>query len=157
MDGLGAYLLSVICAATICGIVTNFFELKGALGAAVKLAAGAFLAFTVIGPIAGCDMGNLTDWDGLYDADAANAVEQGKAMTHQALSDGIKARCEAYILDKAGDMELSITVEVGVSDDEIPVPSTVRISGDISPYKKTRLKAILANDLGIAEENQIWI
>ncbi len=77
-------------------------------------------------------------------------------MTQQALSDIIKSRCEAYILDKAAGMDLSLTVEVGVSADEMPVPKTVRISGNISPYKKSKLKSILVNDLGIEEEDQTW-
>ena len=156
MDGIGAYLLSVICAAAVYGIVMHIFEMKGALGATVKLAAGLFLAFTVMSPISRWAGGGITDFGSILGGDGSYAVEQGKSLTHQALSECIKARCEAYILDKAEDMELTLSVEVGLSSDDIPVPNSVRISGNISPYKKTKLQSILVNDLGIEEEDQIW-
>lgn len=155
MEDFGAYLLSVICGAAVCGIVMHFFELKGTLGASVKLAAGLFLAFTVLSPVVRWSSGSV-NIGGILNSDGAYAVEQGKTMTQQALSEIIKSRCEAYILDKAAGMDLSLTVEVGLSADEMPVPKTVRISGNISPYKKSKLKSVLVKDLGIEEENQIW-
>lgn len=155
MEGFCAYLLSVICGATVYGIVTHFFELKGTLGASIKLVAGLFLAFTVICPAVRWSSSSL-NFSGILTGDGSYAVEQGKTITQQALSDIIKSRCEAYILDKAAGMDLSLTVEVGVSADEMPVPKTVRISGNISPYKKSKLKSILVNDLGIEEEDQTW-
>jgi hypothetical protein len=45
---------------------------------------------------------------------------------------------------------------VTLSDELPPVPVEVRLSGDISPYIKTRLQSILEDDLGISKENQIW-
>lgn len=155
MEGFSAYLLSVICAAAVYGIVFHFFDWKGTLGASLKLVAGLFLAFAVLTPICRWSGGSM-DLGGILNSDGSYAVEQGKAMTQQALSEIIKSRCEAYILDKAAEMDLSLTVAVSLSADELPVPQSVRISGNISPYKKSKLKSILVNDLGLEEEVQIW-
>lgn len=156
MNGVGAYILSVICAASICAIVMHFFETKGAIHGAVKLAAGLFLAFTVINPVVCWTGGGLLDVEGVFSSDASSAVEEGISMTKQSLSQIIKDRCEAYILDKAADMDLSLLVEVGLTDEDIPAPNSVKISGNISPYKKMKLQSILVNDLGIDKEDQIW-
>jgi hypothetical protein len=38
----------------------------------------------------------------------------------------------------------------------MPVPEYVRISGNVAPYAKQQLINIIARELGVAEENQIW-
>ena len=61
----------------------------------------------------------------------------------------IKQRTQAYILDKAQALNTVLEVEVTLSDDDIPVPLKVRLKGKISPYAKGRLQATIAEDLGI--------
>lgn len=156
MEGLRSYLLSIICAAAICGIAIRFFDGKGAQGAAVKLVGGLFLIFAVIHPIVGFRMTDLSVSTGFYSADVQAAVQEGKMMTQKSLSQGMIEQCEAYILGKAGELGLSVTVEVTLTQDELPVPAGVIISGDISPFKKSRLASILEDDLGIRKEDQIW-
>jgi hypothetical protein len=54
-------------------------------------------------------------------------------------------------------MHADIQVEVTVSTDALPIPVGVRIIGNVSPYVRTKLQQTLAEDLGIAKENQVWI
>ena len=44
-----------------------------------------------------------------------------------------------------------------LSQDEIPVPSTVRLQGSISPYARQSLQQWLQDDIGVPKEHQIWI
>ncbi len=157
MGGLRSYLLGVICAAIVCGLVIRFLGDKGSHGTMVKLIAGVFMAFTVIRPIADIRLGDLTDITDIYSADARAAVAEGEKTSRQALAAGIKAQCEAYILDKAEAMGLKLTAEVELSQDDLPVPIAVRISGQASPYKKTQLRQLITDGLGIEKEHQIWI
>ena len=77
-------------------------------------------------------------------------------MAYQAMTELIKEKSQAYILDKAAELDASITADVTISEEELPKPLSVVISGQVSPYNRKRLESILETDLGIAKENQVW-
>lgn len=156
MEDIKIYLLGIVGAAVICGIITRFVGEKGTQGAMVKLIAGLFLTFTVIRPIANIRLDGWSDFADLYSDSGVEAAAAGERMTKDALRSSIKAQTEAYILDKAAALALNLEVDVTLSDDEIPIPATVRLSGKSSPYAKLRLQAIITQDLGIDKEHQIW-
>lgn len=157
MEDIKEYLLSIVAAAVICGIVTRFTGEKGTQGAMVKLIAGLFLTFTVIAPVAKIDLSGLTDFAELYSDTGAQAAALGEQMSRDALRSSIKARTEAYILDKAAELELNLEVEVTLSEDDIPLPAAVRLSGKSSHYAKLRLQSMITQELGIEKEKQVWI
>lgn len=155
MEGMRDYLLSVIAAAVIGGIV-NSIAGKGAGGSMIRLIAGLFLTFTLIQPVVDLNINSFTDWvDGISQSSTA-AVTDGLSMRDNALRAGIKDAAEAYILDKACRMDVSLAVEIGLSDDELPVPESISLSGNVSPYAKQQLQALIAEDLGIDKEHQKW-
>ena len=156
MEDIKAYLLGIVGAAVVCGIATRLIDDKGTQGAMIKLIAGLFLAFTVIRPIANIQLDGLTDFADVYTDAGAAAVAEGERMTTDAIRASIKARSEAYILDKAAELALSVEVEVTLSNDEIPLLVSVRVSGKASNYAKSRLQAIITQDLGINKEHQVW-
>ena len=145
-----------MAAAVICGIVRRLLGEKGTQGAVAKLLTGIFLALTVVSPLAKVEVGRLADIAGDYRADGLAAAAMGEEMTRQALAESIKAQTEAYILDKAAALEVTLTVEVEVSDEEVPVPCRVRLTGQVSPSAKSKLSGIITEDLGIEKERQIW-
>lgn len=151
-----AYLLSVVAAAIISAIVTKLLGSKGTQGAVGKLVAGLFLAFTIILPLRSVEIGKLGSFADVYSQQAQAAVEVGKLQTRQALQAGIKESCEAYILDKAQGWNAHLEVEVTVSDDDIPMPVSVQLSGNVSPNAKSQLTRIITEDLGIPKEDQKW-
>lgn len=151
------YLLSVVAAAIICGIVVKLMGTKGTQGAVGKLIAGLFLAFTVIAPLRDVRIGSLSSFADPYSAAAQAAAAEGEEQTFQALRESIKQGCEAYILDKARQLDVDLEVEVNVSEEEVPVPTSVRLKGDVSPNSKSKLTAIIAEDLDIPKEEQTWI
>lgn len=156
MDGLRQYLLSVTAAALVCAVVQKLLSKKGTAASIGKMLTGLFLAFTVISPFARLEIGSLSDITKGFESDAADAVAAGQSSTRNAIAQGIITRTQAYILDKAAELNVELTVEVTVSDDDIPVPVKVRLSGDVSPYAKQRLQTIISDDLSIAKEDQIW-
>lgn len=157
MEALREYFLSVTAAAVICGILTSLLGTKGTAGSMVKLICGLFLAFTVIRPIADIQIEDFALFTAEISDDAQAAVSMGEDFNRDSLAEIIKDETEAYILDKARILGAELQVDVTLSRDSQPVPVEVLISGDISPYGKTQLQEIIAEDLGIAKENQLWI
>lgn len=157
MDSIRDYLLAIVAAAIICGIMTKFLGAKGAQGALAKMICGLFLTFTLVRPIADFRIGDITDITDWYSGEADRAVSAGTSMTKNALRQSIKARAEAYILDKAEQMRAELTVQIELSEDDIPVPKSIQLTGNVSPYTKNRLQTIIKEDLGIDKEHQKWI
>lgn len=156
MAAVGQYIVSVAASAIFGGILTGMLPGKGTAPVLLRLICGIFLAFIAICPLTQIELEDLPviSSDYLEEAEAVSA--DGEILAAEVLTDIIKERTEAYILDKARSLNAELTVEVTLSGDAIPVPLSVRLIGSISPYGKSRLQAILEDELGISKENQIW-
>ncbi len=88
--------------------------------------------------------------------DAQEAAASGENTVRELLVESIIEQTEAYILEKAKEMNIDLAVQVEVSEDDIPMPTSVCLSGKISPYAKTRISELIAQDLGINKEHQTW-
>lgn len=155
MESLLQYVITVTAAAIIAGILAGFMDEKSSSGGLIRLIAGLFLAFAVISPVV------QLDWDGItaslsdFSAEGSLAAAEGENIASETYSSIIKSETEAYILDKAAALNVSLKVEVTVDGDP-PVPTAVRLSGEVSPYAKQQLQQILCEELDIAKENQQW-
>lgn len=156
MEAIGQYLLSVSGVAIISAIVLRLLEGKGVDASLVKMLCGIFMALTVISPFTEVRLSDLTNLLPDISAEAEAAVADGELTGKNALAARICEQLEAYILDKAARMDVSLTVEVELTQDAIPLPKTIRLSGNISPYAKSKLQSIIEDDLGIDKENQLW-
>lgn len=154
MDAIRDYLLSVTAAALICGAVSSLVGKKGSLSTLLKLLCGIFLAATVIKPAVDLRIEDLSHISNLLPMDAEQAVANGKEMAAKEMNRIIKEKAEAYILDKA--MSLGAEVEVTI-ELENSVPAGITVKGDVSPFVKSKLSACITQDLGIVQEEQIWI
>lgn len=154
---MGKYLLSVVGAALLCGIVTNLLGEKGAMGAAVKLLAGIYMTLTIITPWGDLRLDELSQLKDQITADGERITLSGQNATRDAMAESIIANTRTYILDKAETFGAELTVEVMLDDSTIPVPCGVRIRGSISPYNREKLSSIIQRDLGIPTEAQIWM
>lgn len=157
MDGIRDYLLAISAAAILCGIVSRLLGKKGTPAAIGKMLCGVFLALAVMQPLSRFRPGIWEEFSFDMEQTAAQAVEKGQVETKKAVAKIIKERCEAYILEKAAQMQTKLTVEVFLSDDNIPVPNGVRLQGAVSPAAKSRLQTLISEELGIPKEKQIWI
>ena len=155
MDGVRQYVFTVVAAALLCGILSSIFH-QGKSKELLRILCGIFLTFTVLKPIIGADWTKFLEESIIFESDAQQAAALGENMARQATAELIKEKCQAYILDKAAELNVSITAEVTVSEEESPKPISVVISGQISPYSRAKLESILETDLGIAKENQVW-
>ena len=156
MSPFGQYLLTVVCAATIASIAISITADNGSAGKLVKMIAGLFVVITMIYPLKKLSFASITDiWSDLS-VDASAIVEDGADLAKAQRSELIKQKIAAYILDKASMLGLSIEVHVTLSDDEPPIPKSIIIDGDVSPYVKKQLNESIQQELGIAEEQIVW-
>lgn len=156
MDTVKSYLLSVIASAIISGIVISIVGKKGTNAAVIKLLAGIFMALTVLSPWTKLEFDSLTEFFSSTEIEAGGVVTEGQQLATETMSSIIKSQVEAYILDKADNLGLKIEAEVSVTGTDPPEPDAVTLKGQASPYAKKRLQQIIADDLGISEEKQLW-
>lgn len=155
MEGVKAYLLSILAAAIICGFVNRIVRNR-ANGAVVRMASGIIMLLTIIQPLLDID---IVDWTGFYfdiEEQISDIQEKGDRERVNAISEIIKEKTAAYILQQAQSFHANISVDVILSDDSMPVPEYVRISGELAPYAKQQLINIIERELGVARENQLW-
>lgn len=153
MEALRQYIISVVAAALICGIITGLFP-KGAAREVMKLVCGLFLAYTVLRPMAGAELGNLEDLPFSFSSQGEAAAALGTQMAEESMAQFIKEETQAYILDKASKLGLTLEADVTLDEENIPVAVTLR--GQVSPYDRSRLERMLTQDLAIAKENLQW-
>ena len=155
MDGIRQYIFTVIAAALLCGVLSSIFH-QGKSKDLLRILCGIFLAFTVLKPITGVDLSDIWEESLIFESDAEQTAALGENMAYQAMTELIKEKSQAYILDKADALGAAIQAEVTLSQSDPPVPVSVTLMGEASPYVRSRLEAILESDLGIAKENLKW-
>lgn len=155
MDWLGQYVLSVSAAALICGIVTGLTETTPAKGI-IRLMCGLALAIQILSPLGDLDIQALEEFALSYEADGFEAAAMGENMARASAEDIIKAKTEAYILDKAAAVNATITADVTLCQDGLPVPVSVSLRGSVPPYARKALEDYIQKELGIPKENQLW-
>lgn len=157
MAEIREYLIGVTVAAILCGIVTALSGEKGFLGAVMKLLTGLLMALALVSPWVTISLDGLFGWTEAVKTDAESVVQQGQSLGEETYRQVIKERLEAYILDEAQALGLDLTVAITLADDGTPIPVAAELTGSASPYLKQRLSLLLANELGIEKEDQIWI
>lgn len=153
MTAVRQYIISVTAAAILCGILTAIVGGKQ-IKPIWKLIVGIFLTLTAIRPLADIDLGAVPTLAEGYTLQAEEAVMTGKELMDSQKQTIIKSRLESYILDKAEGLGVTLTVDILLDEHGLPV--SVQLNGDVSPGAKTRLQSIIAVDLGIPKEAQIW-
>lgn len=156
MDDIRQYLIGVVVAGLMCSIISMIVGKKGMIGTVTTLLTGLLMVLAVVSPWATIQIDGLLDWTDELSVDADGIVGNGENMAIEAYRQGIIARTQSYILEKAKALDCDLQVEVLLSDDATPVPEQVRISGNISPYAKQIISTFLTDDLGIDREAQIW-
>ena len=156
MAAIREYILGLTAAAMLCGITLSFAE-KGPVELLLKLICGLILTFCLTQPLLNISLGNWQELGIDFSEEAEEAALQGSESAEQEIRALIKQETEAYILDKARQLNLDIKVEVTLSREAMPIPESVVIRGTVQPYQKSRLSLILTRELGIRKENQKWI
>lgn len=155
MEAIRGAVLAVIAASLACAMMNAVLPGNMAKDA-IQFLCGLFVLYTLLSygkklelPIREQPVRDiLSDAQDEADAAAENAKKE--------LAKVIKAGCETYILDKAAAMGVAIEPEVSVSDDDLPLPVRVILRGAVMPDQKSSLSEMIAEDLGIAKEDQHW-
>ncbi len=156
MEFVRQYLMSLIAAAMIVGIVTAIVKTKGSGGAIIRLVSGIFLALVMLSPVLKIEIRGFMDFYNDISLDAADAVNTGKNMVQNEMHTIIKENLEAYILDKASALQLDVDVDIFLTEELPPAPDSITIKGSVSPYNKQVFQAFLIDEIGIPREQQIW-
>lgn len=152
---LSGYVLSILSAAIIVAIVSSFFDGKSGISGVIKLVSGLFLTFVIISPLTKVDFSRVNVYLEEFILEGVEAASVGENLAREAEADIITSRVQAYILDKANSFGAELDVEVVLNQSNIP--ESLKLIGNISPYAKTQMARIIADDLGISKEKQIWI
>lgn len=148
------YFLSVICCAVLCGIATSIPEKNGTASKLLKLISGILLTFTVLAPVAEVKLEEISFFVTDIQEEGEAVASMGLTHSLDAMAAIIKQETEAYILDKAGDLQGNLEVQVFL-DSELK-PNGVVLQGEIPESGRRQLEHIIARDLGITKEDQIW-
>ncbi len=156
MGSIKVYVLRIVIAAIVCGIVRSLLKEKTATGKMANLLCGILMAITILSPFASISFRNISSFYEDIELDASKYVNDGKTAAQESAAEIIKSQTEAYILDKANNLGLQIAVEVELDDSNNSVPCGVVITGAVSPYAKGTLGTYMQEYLGIPKENQQW-
>ena len=155
MEDLRRYLLSVIFASLICGLLPQILR-EGSAKALLKTVCGLALTGTILSPLKTFRM-ELPELLPSVQEEAAFAVSQGEAAAETALAQVIKSRCEAYIQDKGTALGASLRAEFQLTREPPYVPESVTISGQVSEAARSELQQLLTAEFSIPKEAQRWM
>lgn len=156
MEYIREYILSLVTASIIVGIVTAIVKERGTGGTIIRLVSGIFLTLVMLSPVLTIEVQDILGFYNDISLDASASVNAGKIMAREEMHSIIKENLEAYILDKASALQLDVDVDVILTEDLPPSPESVLINGNVSPYNKQVFQAFLNDEIGISKEHQIW-
>ena len=155
MNTLRQYIFSIIVVSVIVAIL-NKIPFATPMKRLIKMISGVVLTIVLISPLNGFQVNSILTYFDAINWETQDVVSYGEDFYVKNLSAIISEKCESYILDKAEQLGVTIAVSVACDSSENPTPNSVQISGNISPYAQNMLKRVIANDIGIPEENQLW-
>ena len=151
MELFRQWLLGIISTALILGVIYMVVP-RGTFRAAVRFTGGIILLLSVLTPLAR----TLPGWELDFDEsarqiqDRINAYQEENSTRMQEL---IIAQTAAYISDKGRELGLDCHPKVTVRlDGGVPLPDGVTMDIPLN----SELSALIAADLGIGRERQIW-
>lgn len=157
MNGIVGYILSITAAAVICALVIKISDSNHTSGKIIKVVCGVFMSVTLLSPLKDLNFNSYTEYFEFYQTAAFEQAADGQELANEATRELIKEKTEAYILLEGDKLDINIDVEVNLSESNPPVPCSVVIQGEASPYHKQLLITYIQNELGIIQENLQWM
>lgn len=149
-------MLSVICAALVCSILTDM-SAKTSFEKLIRLLCSVFLAVTVVYPLIRYRFPGWNVDMSIFQPGDEDAVAQGEKIYFQSIASIIRTETEAYILKEAKSIGADLTVAVELDAGNPPAPESVTIRGNFEASVETTLSQLIADELGIPKEHQTWI
>ena len=155
MEAISEYILRLVCGAAVCGLLLALAGADGPGGRLRKLLCGFFLAYLALSPLTGLELDDLRYTDPGIAAQAEALARSGEEAAREAMTLRISEACEAYILNKADELSLSLEAEVAL-DPESGTPVSVRITGAAPPYVRESLIDYITRTLGMERSRIQW-
>lgn len=156
MDWVKEYILNIVAVGMITAICITLVQKNTSAGMIIKMLGGIFLVITLISPLVKIRFDDLSSLWEQVSAEGNVLAQEGSNSTQEALSTVIKEDLEAYILDKADELGLTLRITVQMDQHNAVMPQTVKLQGAASPYQKRLLSAFMEEELGITEAQQEW-
>ena len=157
MQALGRYILSVTASALALGIFNCIFNKNNTVGALIRLMGGIWMIFVVVSPVERVDLEMVLDAIGNVNVISQKPLEDGSREAEKAFRGIISEQTQAYIMDKASQLNLQVDVAVQLSDEDPPIPISIQIRYQGDQSRISDLSNIIAEELGIPREDQEWI
>jgi len=156
LQGVKGYLFSILATAIIVSISISLSSKQKAISGLIKTIGSVVLIITIAYPLVNLKEADLSSHWSSFQIDANSIIEDAKDKTAKETASIISDEIQTYIKDKARTYGAEVHAVVSLTEPENIIPDTVIIEGQVSPYTKSVLQKIIVNDLGIAEEKQIW-
>ena len=156
MEAVREYILSVSAAALLCAIVSVLPGKQTLSDKATKIVMGLFMLTVLIQPLGRLSFDRM-NWE--FDnwmQQAQDAVKTGENYSYDAISKGITQKIEAYILDKAASVGISVTPQIYLTQELPPKLQHITLEGDAAPYVRAQLSEMIMEALGLEHEDVIW-
>ena len=141
-----------------CGIALGLMP-EGGVKKAASIACTVVLVMTVLLPLGTLDISQYSLELAKYREMGDQLEEKGDAFRDSMSRTVIEQECEAYIMDKAEAMGITVdTVKVRAfwNSEGVWVPESAEIRSGCGESEKKRLSDLIFADLGIPAENQEW-
>ena len=141
-----------------CGIALGLMP-EGGVKKAASIACTIVLVMTVLLPLGTLDVSQYSLELAKYREIGEQLEERGDAFRDSMSRTVIEQECEAYIMDKAEAMGITVdTVKVRAfwNSEGVWVPESAEIRSGCGESEKKRLSDLIFADLGIPAEKQEW-
>lgn len=153
MDMLGSAVYRFVCCVILCGILFSLVP-DGRMKELLRSCFGIFLTVVLLSVLSVIKLPDPETIREDYQQQAQSAADAGEAYARQQYREFIKQELEAYILDIAKEYGCTLIAHVNVDDEGYPASAV--LWGDITVEEQKKLEAVIAEDLGIAKEDQQW-
>lgn len=154
MNTIRTWITGVMVVAMLLSVAQTMIP-EGSLRKITSMTGGLLLMFALLKPLLRFDFEELQFETESYVAAIQTRQLELETEQRKSLADSIAERTQAYILNKAVQLGISIQqvrVETELSDDELPFPSRVILDG----ARSEELSVWIAETLGIPAERQVW-
>ena len=157
MDHFRSYLAVLIATSFLCSVIKMIFSEKET-AAVCSFACGLLMILTALRPINKLELQDISRAISRFRLEEFAATENISPPSNEIAADIIKDKIEAYIWDKAKQLQFdpeSVCVEVD-NRDQIPFPTSISITGKFTQQQRTDLSLWIEQNLAIGKSNQIW-
>lgn len=155
MDFVRRYMLSLICASMLCGILNDLTQ-KTFFHKQMQFVCGILILVTILQPFYRFTIPEFSTLDTLFHAEAESAINRGRDMHNNAFTKVIKQEMEAYILKEAAAAGADVSVFIEILSSVPTIQARAEITGAVNEVQKGILEAAMSR-LEITKENQKWI